>query len=108
MNNMAYFRNTKKLSQQTVADYLGISRQAYCNYETGKREASYETLLKLSEYLDVTVDELLGKEQQPVQPAVISDKDIMFALFEGDKDVTPEMFEEVKRFAKFVKEKNKK
>ncbi len=104
MNNMAYYRNKKNLSQQNVADYLGISRQAYCNYEIGKREASYETLLKLAECLETSVDELL--RESPTSRDV-SDEDIMFALFDGDKDITPEMFDEVKQFARFVREKHK-
>lgn len=104
MNNMAYYRNKKNLSQQNVADCLGISRQAYCNYEIGKREASYETLLKLAECLETSVDELL--RESPTSRDV-SDEDIMFALFDGDKDITPEMFDEVKQFARFVREKHK-
>ena len=38
----------------------------------------------------------------------MSDEEIMFALFDGDKDITPEMFDEVKNFARFVREKHKK
>lgn len=37
----------------------------------------------------------------------VSDEEIMFALFDGDKDITPEMFDEVKNFARFVREKHK-
>ena len=33
----------------------------------------------------------------------VSDADIKFALFGGDGDITDEMFDEVKRFAQFVK-----
>ena len=40
-------------------------------------------------------------------PAV-SDEDIKFALFDGDKDITDEMYNEVKEFAKYVKNKYKK
>lgn len=47
------------MSQQSVADYLGISRQAYSNYENGNRAPDNKTLLKLAEYFDTTVDYLL-------------------------------------------------
>jgi len=106
MNNMAYYRNKKNLSQQNVADYLGISRQAYCNYETGKREASYETLLKLAECLETSVDELL--RERPTSQEV-NDEDIMFALFDGatEEEITPEMYAEVKHFAKFILERER-
>ena len=41
MTNLKALRESKGVSQQTVADYLGITRQAYGNYETGKRQADY-------------------------------------------------------------------
>ena len=41
-------------------------------------------------------------ESQPTRP-VIRDEDIKFALFGGDAEITDEQFEEVKRFAQFVK-----
>ncbi|MCL2531555.1 MAG: helix-turn-helix domain-containing protein [Oscillospiraceae bacterium] len=51
-------RAKKCVSQQTIADYLGITNQAYSNYENGKREADYETQLKLAEYFGVPLDAL--------------------------------------------------
>lgn len=55
-------RLEKGVSQQIVADYLEITRQAYSNYENGNRAPDNETLLKLAEYFDVTVGYLLGVE----------------------------------------------
>lgn len=55
-------RQEKEVSQQEVADYLQITRQAYNNYENGKREPDYEILLKLSEYFNVSVDYLVRGE----------------------------------------------
>ena len=104
MEALMKIRKSKGLSQQDVADYLGISRQAYCNYENDKREASYETLLHLSEYFNVTVDELLGRGAKPQ----ITDDDIRFALFDGADNITDEMYEEVKRFAEYVKQRENK
>lgn len=49
MENLTIIRKESHATQQEVADYLGISRQAYGNYESGKREPDYETLLKLGE-----------------------------------------------------------
>ena len=59
MMNLKQLREAKGVSQATVARELNISRQTYNNYELGKREADYETLLKLAEYFDTTVDRLL-------------------------------------------------
>ncbi len=59
MTNLRKIRKEKGVSQAAVAKELGISRQAYNNYELGKREADYETLLKLAEYFETTVEDLI-------------------------------------------------
>lgn len=50
-----------------MADRLGITRQAYNNYERDKRHPDYETLLKIAKILDVDIRDLLGvdKEEGP-------------------------------------------
>lgn len=67
MEHLKELRLEKGVSQQIVADYLEITRQAYSNYENGNREPDYETLLKLAEYFGTTVDTILrGKEKNLV------------------------------------------
>lgn len=53
-------RTNKGLSQQEIASFIGISRQGYGKYEDGKSEPDLKTLVKLSDYFDVTTDFLLG------------------------------------------------
>lgn len=55
-------RNKKKLTQQDMADFLGISRQGYGKYEDGKSEPDHNTLVKLANYFGVTTDYLLGHD----------------------------------------------
>ena len=61
MERLIELRKQQNLTQQDMARILGISRQAYSNYELGNREADYTTLKKLSNYFNVTVDYLLGE-----------------------------------------------
>ena len=42
-----------------VASYLGIVRQTYSHYETGKRTPNYDTIYKLAGLYGITVDELI-------------------------------------------------
>ena len=53
-------RQSRGYSQQYIADELGVSRQTYSNYELGKREAPYETLRRLADLFDVSIDFLLS------------------------------------------------
>lgn len=77
MTNLRKIREEKGVSQAAVAKELGISRQAYNNYELGKREADYETLLKLAEYFDTTVEALI--KETDVRP----DRNAQFKVAAG-------------------------
>lgn len=52
-------RKQQGLSQEELADRLGLSRQAIGKWETGGSMPSIDNLLELSEILDTTVDYLL-------------------------------------------------
>lgn len=49
-------------TQQDVAKRLGITRQAYSNYEAGLREPDYATLRALSRLFRCSADRLIGNE----------------------------------------------
>ena len=51
-------RKELKFTQDDMAKYLEISRQAYSLYETGKRRISFETALKIGEKLDISLYDL--------------------------------------------------
>lgn len=55
-------RKSKSLTQQGVANELGISRQAYANYEAGNREPDINTLKSLSKLYGVSIDYILDNE----------------------------------------------
>lgn len=69
--NLKRLRKAKGYKQLQVAEYLGVSKQVYSNYELGKREADYETLLKLAEFFDTTVDNLLTGQNPPLRKIVV-------------------------------------
>ena len=96
------------ITMKELGAEIGVAESTISQYETGKRQPDYETLLKLGEFFGVSVDYLLTGEETKKAPAPegersVSDDDIKFALFGGDEDITDEMYEEVKRFAKLVK-----
>ena len=55
-------RTEHKLTQQNIADALGIDRTTYTVYETGVTTPSPATLVKLSQIYNVTVGYLMGVE----------------------------------------------
>lgn len=54
-------RMEKGVSQLTIAEYLGVTKQAYSLYELGKRKPDNGMLYQISEYFNVSLDYLLGK-----------------------------------------------
>ncbi|MGN1193970.1 MAG: helix-turn-helix domain-containing protein [Acutalibacteraceae bacterium] len=52
-----------KMTQQNIADVLGIDRTTYTFYETGVTKPSLVTLTKLADIYNVTVGYLLGVEK---------------------------------------------
>lgn len=57
-------RERKNLKQNKVAKIIGIHNSTLAKYESGEREADYETLIKLAELYEVTVDWITGNNEQ--------------------------------------------
>ncbi|WP_247930729.1 helix-turn-helix domain-containing protein [Streptococcus mitis] len=54
-------RKKEGLTQQEVADKIGINRPSYSNWEKGRREPSFENLSMLACIFDVSIDFLLSE-----------------------------------------------
>jgi transcriptional regulator with XRE-family HTH domain len=59
-------RKQRKLNQQAVADALNCSQSVYSRYENGSYEPSLEILLKLADFFQVSLDELVGRTPMEV------------------------------------------
>lgn len=59
--NLKELRIAKKVSQQMLANHLNISRSTISMWETGSCQPDNNTLVKIAEYFDVSVDFLLGR-----------------------------------------------
>ena len=65
-------RKSKGLTMKELGEKVGVSESAISQYETGKREADFETLLKIGEVLDCSIDYLLRGEQEK-KPTLVSE-----------------------------------
>ena len=104
---------TKKgISGSKMCADLGMSRSFMTELRKDRiKSLRIETVQKIADYLGVSVSALLGEEENNAPSAdgrrSVTDEDIKFALFGGDGEITDEMYEEVKRFAAYLKEKRK-
>jgi transcriptional regulator with XRE-family HTH domain len=58
-------REDKKLSQQQLADRLNINRSTYARYELAQTQPDYDTLKKIADFFQVSIDYLLGRTDNP-------------------------------------------
>lgn len=97
-------RKESGYSQAEVASMLGITQQAYANYEREARQADYGTLGKLSRIFDVSIDYILGNTEDPkADSADIELQGISFALYGETKDLTDEQKQDILDYVKFKK-----
>ncbi|WP_374019052.1 helix-turn-helix transcriptional regulator [Paenibacillus thiaminolyticus] len=112
---LTHKRLEKKLTHQNMADKLGITRQAYGNYESGKRDLDTETLSKIADILDTTTDYLLGRTDNPSPKNTIEEAQIdellknkvHGAFFKDYLSAPEEKKEEMRQFLKFILEQEK-
>jgi transcriptional regulator with XRE-family HTH domain len=112
-NRIAQLRDEKRLTQEELAQKVGINRAALSHYENNRREPDYETLQRIATFFHVSIDYLMGGVQdtskitdpdvkQFVDGLELSDQALLekFALTVDGKKLTPD---EAKRFIAFIR-----
>lgn len=77
--NIVKYRKKKNFSQEKLAELLDISRQAVTKWESGNGNPSTDNLFRLSEILDVSIEELVGDHCPSSKDAIVG-KGIWFLL----------------------------
>ncbi|ANE46400.1 XRE family transcriptional regulator [Paenibacillus swuensis] len=106
-------RERRGLTQEELSNRLGISRAALSHYETNRREPDYETLTKIADLFDVSIDYLIGRTHNPnntLEPEVrefvdeleLSDEELLkkYSLTIDGMKLTKD---EAKRFIAFIR-----
>lgn len=73
-------RRAKKMTQEQLADALGISRAALSHYEKGRREPDFQIVTKVAEFFGVSSDYILGLTDDP-QNTTFSDQESSLRTF---------------------------
>lgn len=61
--NIKQKRTERKLSQEYIAEQLGVSRQAVSKWETGQSEPTAKNLVELAQLFGITVSDLVEPEK---------------------------------------------
>ncbi|WP_270245339.1 helix-turn-helix domain-containing protein [Lactococcus lactis] len=57
-------RRIKGLTQKELAEKVGVKQNSYSDWENGKSEPNIEMLVRLAECFDVSIDFLIGRQNQ--------------------------------------------
>lgn len=66
-------RKEAGLTQEDVARHLNIERQTYCNYENDFRTPPLQTIVRMADFYQITVDELVREEVPAAPPLTDTD-----------------------------------
>ena len=87
----ARLRDTRKsqgLTQEDLAKKVGTDARTIWRWENGKTNPSWEMISRISDELDVTIEFLIGKSDDPMPsdaPLTADEKHILAAVRRGDK-----------------------
>ena len=96
----------RNISKEQFYKESGISSATMSQWRNRIYSPSSAAIKKIEEYLGITFT-IEQKEKAPTEDGErsVSDDDIKFALFGGDGEITDEMYDEVKRFAAYIKQR---
>ncbi|MGZ9782497.1 helix-turn-helix domain-containing protein [Bacillus pseudomycoides] len=106
-------RREHKLTQEQLGEKINVTKVSISGYENGNRTPDTETLQKLADCFDISVDYLLGRTNkrslndtpdESNQP--LNDPELGL-WFKDIKDASPEKQEELRQFWEFIKMKEK-
>lgn len=78
---LIYLRKRAGMTQQDLAEILGLSKSMISMYERGERHPSYEMLEAIADSFNVDMDFLTGRAKQP-----LSDRAMTFAAMYDELD----------------------
>ncbi|MGG2065662.1 helix-turn-helix domain-containing protein [Bacillus sp. S14(2024)] len=73
LERLSELRKNRKWSLQDTADRLGIAKSTYAGYENGYRLPSLQSLSKIADLFDTSVDYIIGRTENSHQNKDIID-----------------------------------
>lgn len=58
-------RESRRIYQREIAEFLGVTTRAYQFYESGRSEPNMKTLIAIADYFQVSIDYLVGRTDVP-------------------------------------------
>ncbi len=79
-----HYRNASGMTQEEVAEALGIPKKTYQNYEYGVREADSDVLCSLADLYGITLDELVGRSVETPDSSHVEELETQYEAMNDD------------------------
>jgi DNA-binding XRE family transcriptional regulator len=66
-DRLNFLRKSKNLKAEELGEIVGLKRRIIFLYEKGETKPSYDSLLALADYFDVSLDYLVGRSDDPTR-----------------------------------------
>lgn len=96
----------KGVSQKELTDYLGISQSQFSSWKSGQSSSYLKHISKISEFLNVTPNEILGKKNKPTTNGELNPTTAQ--IVELLERLTPEEQKAAAEFLRLLADKGKK
>lgn len=110
-------REESKMTQKQLADKIGVNRATIAGYETKGKEPSYNTLIKIAQTLNCSLDYLLGYKEKDnsdktehLNPEIlyltkkVSKREDLRLLLKETKDLNPDSMKRIIKIIGLIKE----
>ena len=98
LNNIIRLLKDYNLKQNELTNYLGLSKNIFTDWKSGRNTSYMKHLPKIAEFFDVSVDYILGKETPTLE------NNFTYALYdEITHGLSEAQIEQLKKFAEFLR-----
>lgn len=90
--NLKRLREEAHISQKLLADAVGVSQQSINKYENHNIEPDIETLIRISDYFDISIDYLVGRTDVRRKAEVVHSYELNKSeskMFDGYRKLNP-------------------
>lgn len=105
MIRLRELRKQKGLTMKQLGDLVGLAESTISLYETGKRQPDQDTMVFFADFFGISIDYLLGREEETEQTEPVSDR--MKRFYDESKDLSEHEIELVRMFMAQVKKNRK-
>lgn len=111
-NNIKHLRNIKGISQQELADKVGIDRSTISRIENNEIETTIDNAIKIAEALEVSINDLVSYDLR-LKNIPQTDKDykkilIDKGLMDENENINEEKIDDLLKIAEMMKKLNDK